>query len=1434
MHVTGAPDLEVSDALLAYGQVFIGGTSSKTVVVTNAGTDVLNITSIAASHPNYSVDAASMVLAPATSQNLVVSFAPTSTGAADGTLTFTSDDPDEPSLVVDLTGEGILPPIISVTPLSFEADLFTGETSTQTMTISNTGASNLEFEIDAVEIEAMGATVTQSISIPRSTGDFPRGTHAPSLRAAPSSGGASAPSTSSASPMAAIGSAFATEIGFGQATRFNLATPELLDFIGPAPAWIWAGDFGADDYAYAYAVDEFNQFMQIDTTSGAQTILGTITPFGGEIWTGMAFDPTDGMMYATSTDVSASSFYAIDVTVPSATRIGSVGFPGLIALAIDDQGVAFSYDIVTDEMLTIDKTTGIGTVLGSLGFDANFGQGMGFDAESGQLYLAAFNNETFQGELRVADRTTGATAPVGVLGATQPGGTAQLGFLALPGLGGAQWLIADPDAGVVPPGTSMDVAVTFDAEGLYGGDYNANLVIANNDPLNPEVVASAHLHVTGAPDIQVTPLALDYGPVFIGGVSNQIVVVKNVGTDLLTVTSIASDHGDYTADVANVALAPTASQAVVVSYAPTSTGVSAATLTIASDDPDEVSIGVALTGEGRLPPIIAVNPTSFTEDLFTGETAAHTLTISNTGASDLEFAIDIEDLTAGAVASRAVLLRGTPWRDKTLRGGGAVGVNAEGADSRTSQTRKAVLPTTNVVAAEDAAILVIQDTDAWGIDMATFIFDNFAITATVINSTQIAATDFDPFDLVITVGDEGFSYYNAVSSNVSKFEDYVAGGGVVQYQLATQGDDVSIVGGVDVLYGDFDSFNDVVAPDHPIVAGLPPVLEGNAANHTTISGLPGDALVITETSFSGTPTTVEYEFGQGSVIATGMTWEFLYNFGYEAGAMLGNAVAYSLSIAGVKWIQVEPSDGVVAPGNAMDVAVLFDAAGLYGGDYAANLLVANNDPLNPLVTVPASLHVTGAPDIAVEDTLLTFGPVFVGGNKKMTVVVENDGTDVLNVSSIVSSHPDYSVDVSMFSLAPEGSQNVVVTYAPTAAAPSAGTLTITSDDPDEGVIVIAMQGEGLEPPVISVTPLSFESDLFTGETETHTMTISNSGGNNLEFDISVDEIDDVNATVTQSISIPRSSGDFPRGTHAPSLRAAPNSGQSSRPGDPEALAAIGSAFSLEIGFGQATRFSLGTPEVLDFVGSAPFWIWAGDFGGDDYAYAYAVDEINQFAQMDTTSGAQTILGTITPFGFETWTGMAFDPTDGLMYATSTDIFASSFYVIDVTVPSATRIGSIGFPGIIAVAIDDDGAAWAYDIVTDELVSIDKTTGAGTVVGSLGFDANFGQGMGFDAESGQLYLAAFNNFTFQAELRVADRTTGATAVVGVLGANQPGGTVQLGFLALPGLGGARWLMADPTQGVVPPGTSMDVAVTFDAEGLYGGDYNANPVIENNDP
>jgi hypothetical protein len=146
--------------------------------------------------------------------------------------------------------------------------------------------------------------------------------------------------------------------------------------------------------------------------------------------------------------------------------------------------------------------------------------------------------------------------------------------------------------------------------------------------------------------------------------------------------------------------------------------------------------------------------------------------------------------------------------------------------------------------------------------------------------------------------------------------------------------------------------------------------------------------------------------------------------------------------------------------------------------------------------------------------------------------------------------------------------------------------------------------------------------------------------------------------------------------------------------------------------------------------------------------------------------------------------------------------------------------------------------YSHDIVNDSLISIDKATAAGTIIGPLGYDANFGQGMGWDPATDTLFLAAFNNGTFQAELRAADRTTGNTVLVGVLGADDPGGTNQLSYLALELAQDIPWLSVNPTEGTIQPGDSVQINVTFTAtleNGItHPGDYTASLRVSTDTP
>ncbi|HET7904878.1 MAG TPA: choice-of-anchor D domain-containing protein, partial [Candidatus Eisenbacteria bacterium] len=460
-------------------------------------------------------------------------------------------------------------------------------------------------------------------------------------------------------------------------------------------------------------------------------------------------------------------------------------------------------------------------------------------------------------------------------------------------------LAVTPESGSVPAGSSLDLSARFDATGLFGGDYTMDVVVGSNDPDEGHVVVPASLHVTGVADIEVTPAALGFGTAFLGVGATDTLLVYNAGTDLLHVTGVSSDHAAFSAPAAPFDLAPGTVRELLVAFAPDAVGPFAAALTIASDDPDEAIVTVPLTGEGVIAPDIGIEPPALVVDLFTGDTAERTLTISNSGGSDL-----VVEISAKRPAA-PLGLGFTPNPDPP-----------PAASSLESRDDTTVEPSGAPGGANGPtpSILVIQNTSAWGVSMAQFIQANFGITATVIGSSQIASTDFAPYDLIVTVGDESSTYYGALSANVAKFEAYANAGGVIQYQLATQGNNVVLPRGAQALYGNIEYQNRVLLPNHPIVAGLPTTLNGSAANHNYLTSLPAGSQVITETYNSHQPTTVEYPVGDGMVVATGMTWEFLYFYNYDAGPMLYQATEYSLTKGLPRWISIAPPGATVPAG----------------------------------------------------------------------------------------------------------------------------------------------------------------------------------------------------------------------------------------------------------------------------------------------------------------------------------------------------------------------------------------------------------------------------------------------------------------------------------------------------------------------------------------
>lgn len=167
------------------------------------------------------------------------------------------------------------------------------------------------------------------------------------------------------------------------------------------------------------------------------------------------------------------------------------------------------------------------------------------------------------------------------------------------------------------------------------------------------------------PDIQVVPASLLLGPDAPDGIVREELVVHNTGGAELTFGEVSVNHPEFTYGtrsggiLAGAVLAAGDSLEVVVSFRRSDPGVSFGALTFHSDDPDDPSLDVRLTGVAVPPPSIAVVPTVLSETLASRESVERDFTIVNTGSLALDWTL----VSLPVAPGRAVVERagGSPW-----------------------------------------------------------------------------------------------------------------------------------------------------------------------------------------------------------------------------------------------------------------------------------------------------------------------------------------------------------------------------------------------------------------------------------------------------------------------------------------------------------------------------------------------------------------------------------------------------------------------------------------------------------------------------------------------------------------------------------------------------------------------------------------------------
>lgn len=642
------PDIEVDPEEVDFGLIEVGLTASDAIAVRNLGAGPLSVTSVQLSGGGelafLSPDLPGTV--PAGGEvTIEVTYTPVDDSSDVGSLTLQSDDPDEPVVEIELLGDGHLFADVDVSPIQIEfGEVQVDDVVTGTVQIANLGN-------DALVLTgcSVAGDTAFSISVNPCGGVVDAGdTVALELSFTPDAeqlfvGSVVVQSDDPDTPQVTVGL-----LGTGITAEIDVAPTQL--------------DFGQLDIGLTASMD-----LEIRNQGTADLLLGALFMDGGAEFS-LDVDPSYQVIAPGDTTLATVSYTPADLQpdtgelqIPSndldepLVAIPLLGAhdpiadihvdPQVLDFGTVDVGLQVGDTVTVNNQGTGDLWVDLPALTGNPDFDMDTTQfpcslGPGESASLPVTYQPSDGNADTATITVTSDDVDEPSLEVSLSGTPTPepgiylmppslafgqvqigdaatlsasitsvgNGDLELGTLTVVGTGEFS-LTTDPSGQTLAPGTWTVVEVTYAP--VDGGTDTAQVEIPSNDPDEPVVV----LELSGAedpvPDIEVDPLAVDFGLVDQGLVASETVTVSNVGTASLTVTGISlSGSGDFSWSAVGVpgTLSPGDTGSLTVTYTPSDDVADTGTITLTSTDPDEGFVNVALSGQATPEPGILIDP----------------------------------------------------------------------------------------------------------------------------------------------------------------------------------------------------------------------------------------------------------------------------------------------------------------------------------------------------------------------------------------------------------------------------------------------------------------------------------------------------------------------------------------------------------------------------------------------------------------------------------------------------------------------------------------------------------------------------------------------------------------------------------------------------------------------------------------------------------
>lgn len=642
-----------------------------------------------------------------------------------------------------------------------------------------------------------------------------------------------------------------------------------------------------------------------------------------------------------------------------------------------------------------------------------------------------------------------------------------------------------PAEGTVRPGENQTVKVMNDGQKMVNGTYKYNLYLNTNETENPNKKISVNMTVTGNKPELTSAKVVDFGDLLVGQEKKLLVEIANVGYGAFT--GSYGLQGDDMKCSSDQFVMPSYIQGgfparstnnIEITFKPTKSGSHSGTVTLT--DKNGIKHTFVVRGVAAMPAKVSIDKKEFDLGDLTvgGEAKTATFTIKNEGEYPLQYVFP-------------------KYSDETIEDAGTVHKfgysyisNLNGSDEFEYDNNPELNNETDITSQFNNNVWQSEALDLG------FLFPFYGKTyskayVTSHGSIEMQTTDGNIQSIVPTatcVGGLGYISAFANSGKLSlganskitygrqdgkftvKFKDVLTGSlaGNGEYLPVSFHFSLCSDGSIEFFYDNYDP-ETVFGAGENIFVGVSDI---ECA----------DPFVVTDADAVHAENTTLYKnIKTGSAI---------------------KIVAPSQSMID----GLSSTNGVINIGESKQITVTASAAeGTYAGELKNNLMLMTNDPEQPGTNIVIKANIVGdnlKPVAALDSTSVNFGDVFRTSKAVRTVLLHNNGTDVLTVKSVKAENGKITVaeDVTKeFTIAPGNGKDLAFTLPTETEGEVSDNIIVTYGD--ETTVTLPVKGKVIGVPEWSLSPESIDESTPYGVNINKDLTITNNGNETLKFSV---------------------------------------------------------------------------------------------------------------------------------------------------------------------------------------------------------------------------------------------------------------------------------------------------------------------------------------------